>query len=320
MASELTPAEILNATQQTTHTATPRKPIETWQSRTIKAKLQALAFVHHQDYTHATPRAKKARRLPSKLMSTLTSAEASSQRPDSPSPRSNAASGRPSVECTPQSPSASATTEQVAHMLRLHPSRKAKNRDWGEERPKWKLPLDRCISPNAIIMPYLPGKELWDLVVMVLVTYTAFQVPLTASFFAGDPSTPPAGLVATMWLIDVVFLADIAVCLRTAYVSEAGNLVTSPRLIRRRYVRSWLALDVLGTACHGTWSRSTSRAAASSSRRTCTRGAGGACCCWRGCCASRSCRATRTTTCATSGTPTRTRAGRCGGSCSAASC
>ena len=247
MASELTPAEILNATQQTTHTATPRKPIETWQSRTIKAKLQALAFVHHQDYTHATPRAKKARRLPSKLMSTLTSAEAGSQRPDSPSPRSNAASGRPSVECTPQSPSASARTEQVAHMLRLHPSRKAKNRDWGEERPKWKLPLDRCISPNAIIMPYLPGKELWDLVVMVLVTYTAFQVPLTASFFAGDPSTPPAGLVATMWLIDVVFLADIAVCLRTAYVSEAGNLVTSPRLIRRRYVRSWLALDVLGS-------------------------------------------------------------------------
>ena len=61
MTSELTPAEILNATQQTTHTATPRKPIETWQSRTIKAKLQALAFVHHQDYTHATPRAKKAR-------------------------------------------------------------------------------------------------------------------------------------------------------------------------------------------------------------------------------------------------------------------
>ena len=43
-----------------------------------------------------------------------------------------------------------------------------------------------------------------------------------------------------------VFLCDVAVTARTAFVSEAGNLVTALPAIRRRYLGSWLVPDLLG--------------------------------------------------------------------------
>ena len=54
---------------------------------------------------------------------------------------------------------------------------------------------------------YLPGKVLWDNILLVLVLYTAFQAPFVGGFCSGGGNsvpTLPTGVLVVQWLIDVV--------------------------------------------------------------------------------------------------------------------
>lgn len=59
------------------------------------------------------------------------------------------------------------------------------------------------------------------------------------------PLRAPRGLVLS-FLIDVFFIADIFVNLRTMVVVE-GRLIASTRAIFLHYARSWLALDLVAS-------------------------------------------------------------------------
>jgi potassium voltage-gated channel Eag-related subfamily H protein 7 len=70
-------------------------------------------------------------------------------------------------------------------------------------------------------------------------------VPI-ATFFGrhGAARQHPAHLAIDA-LVDVFFIVDIVLSFRTGFLDEAKTLVMDPHRIRRRYVRSWFALDLV---------------------------------------------------------------------------
>ena len=48
-------------------------------------------------------------------------------------------------------------------------------------------------------------------------------------------------------LVDLCFMADVALSFTTGFYDEANVLVRSHKAIARRYARSWLVVDVLSS-------------------------------------------------------------------------
>eukprot|EP00327_Prymnesium_parvum_P039213 CAMPEP_0195655000 /NCGR_PEP_ID=MMETSP0815-20121206/34218_1 /TAXON_ID=97485 /ORGANISM="Prymnesium parvum, Strain Texoma1" /LENGTH=121 /DNA_ID=CAMNT_0040799245 /DNA_START=27 /DNA_END=389 /DNA_ORIENTATION=- len=74
----------------------------------------------------------------------------------------------------------------------------------------------------------------------VLVAYTALVLPiqLTGNF--------PRGLTDFEYAMDFIFMFDIVLNFRTAYVQDA-MLVVDRRLIRLNYMRRWFPIDLIGS-------------------------------------------------------------------------
>ncbi|GIL53749.1 hypothetical protein Vafri_9344, partial [Volvox africanus] len=103
----------------------------------------------------------------------------------------------------------------------------------------------RC-SEWASVSKYLPvflpskGRDSWDVLLLLLLLYTAAVVPLQAGFEVVDHFV----LDAMDWVIFGVFWVDICVQFRSAYISETGELVRNARQIARHYCHTWLLLDL----------------------------------------------------------------------------
>ena len=107
---------------------------------------------------------------------------------------------------------------------------------------RWKYWYHRLIPihPNFII------KQAWDVMILLLLVYSCFQVPYSMAFDdsseADDPQSPK--YVADV-LLDVVFMVDVALCFLTAYYDAKGMLVRDLRKISSRYTRTsyqiWVA-------------------------------------------------------------------------------
>ena len=99
--------------------------------------------------------------------------------------------------------------------------------------------LDADGKARALVwMPTAPAKVGWDLVIALLIMYSAVTVPARLAFIL-----PAEG---AWWALDVVvsiiFLCDLALNFNTAYIQD-GELVTSPHLIRSQYLRTWFWVD-----------------------------------------------------------------------------
>ncbi|KAG2426883.1 hypothetical protein HXX76_012670 [Chlamydomonas incerta] len=90
-----------------------------------------------------------------------------------------------------------------------------------------------------------PGRSAWDVLVLLLLLFTAVEVPLEAGF--PDQMGHIAGLAATHVAVLVVFWIDIVVQFRTAYVSDSGELVRDSGAVAAQYARTWLAPDLLSS-------------------------------------------------------------------------
>lgn len=84
---------------------------------------------------------------------------------------------------------------------------------------------------------------MWDLFVACLVVYGCINIPLRIGF---DLPTSVAQIVTDSF-IDVVFLADIVVSFRTAYLAPDGEPVTIPGDIAIRYLKGSFLIDVCST-------------------------------------------------------------------------
>lgn len=103
-----------------------------------------------------------------------------------------------------------------------------------EEAPK---------TPPHIILHYSTFKTIWDWLILVMTFYTAVTVPFNVSF--GAKSMETTGLMVFDALVDTAFLIDMIFNFHTTFVGSAGEVVSDPRTIRRKYLLSWFLVDAL---------------------------------------------------------------------------
>ncbi|XP_032238933.1 potassium voltage-gated channel subfamily H member 6 isoform X3 [Nematostella vectensis] len=135
---------------------------------------------------------------------------------------------------------------------------------WRARYKRYKLQIPPQMR-NRIILHYGLFKITWDWLIMVLVLYTAVEVPFVSAFIMSQadlnkrlkhpnvtgntfermkklyPDAYPLLLVDTC--IDVIFMLDIVLNFRTTYVKEGEVLITNPCKIGIHYLRSYFIVD-----------------------------------------------------------------------------
>ncbi|RDX61437.1 Potassium channel AKT1, partial [Mucuna pruriens] len=97
---------------------------------------------------------------------------------------------------------------------------------------------------GCIVSPYNPRYRLWETFLVFLVFYTAWVCPFEFGFM-NEPDDP---LSITDNVVNACFAIDVILTFFVAYLDKASYLlVDQPKLIAKRYARTWLAFDVIST-------------------------------------------------------------------------
>ncbi|CAF3567750.1 unnamed protein product [Rotaria sordida] len=130
------------------------------------------------------------------------------------------------------------------------PNRIAQILSLGEDIvPDFRSPDSRRI-PRTIILHYSPFKAGWDWLILLLVIYTAIVTPYTAAFLMHEDgpnkqrSRSSRALNVIELIVDVMFIIDLLVNLRTTYVKHNEELVTRASKIAKHYLKGWFLIDV----------------------------------------------------------------------------
>ncbi|XP_061667101.1 potassium voltage-gated channel subfamily H member 6 [Syngnathoides biaculeatus] len=155
----------------------------------------------------------------------------------------------------PQSPPASRTelltpskvkdrshnvTEKVTQVLSLE----------SDVLPEYKLQVPE--TTRGILLHYSPFKAFWDWIILLLVLYTAVFTPYSATFLLDEHSgvrqrscgytCNPLNVADLM--VDILFIVDIVINLRTTYVDHNDEVVTQPGKIAKHYIKGWFPIDL----------------------------------------------------------------------------
>ncbi|KAK3285627.1 hypothetical protein CYMTET_6777 [Cymbomonas tetramitiformis] len=95
----------------------------------------------------------------------------------------------------------------------------------------------------TIIHPENPYKDKWDIMIILLVLYTSFIIPLALAF--ETESMLFVTLLDTF--VDVCFALDMVLSFITGYYDGYGVEVLDPVLIRRNYLVTWFWVDFFAT-------------------------------------------------------------------------
>ncbi|CAF0790564.1 unnamed protein product [Didymodactylos carnosus] len=108
--------------------------------------------------------------------------------------------------------------------------------------------------PRTILLHYSPFKAGWDWLILLLVIYTAIVTPYTAAFLMHEDSNTISenkiklrqsrALAVIELIVDVMFIIDLIVNLRTTYVKHNEELVTRGTKIAKHYLKRWFLIDV----------------------------------------------------------------------------
>lgn len=93
---------------------------------------------------------------------------------------------------------------------------------------------------RLLFLPASLAKNLWGVVYLLLMLYTAFIMPFVMAFI---DEAEPWQIVEPV--IDVLFFVDILVTFNSAFHNSAGELVTSRKAICLAYLKSWFVLDLV---------------------------------------------------------------------------
>uniref|UniRef100_A0A3B4VMR7 Ion transport domain-containing protein n=1 Tax=Seriola dumerili TaxID=41447 RepID=A0A3B4VMR7_SERDU len=116
--------------------------------------------------------------------------------------------------------------------------------------PEYKLQVPQ--TTWWILLHYSPFKAFWDWIILLLVLYTAVFTPYSAAFLLdehGDLRQRSCGytcnpLNVADLMVDVLFIVDIVINLRTTYVDQNDEVVTQPSRIAKHYVKGWFPIDL----------------------------------------------------------------------------
>ncbi|XP_048736854.1 potassium/sodium hyperpolarization-activated cyclic nucleotide-gated channel 3-like isoform X4 [Ostrea edulis] len=99
---------------------------------------------------------------------------------------------------------------------------------------------------NWVIHPCSNFRFYWDLFMLVLLLANLIILPVAISFFNNDLSKE---WIAFNCISDTVFFLDIIINFRTGIILNdfADEIILDPKLIAKRYVKSWFFLDLIST-------------------------------------------------------------------------
>ena len=102
------------------------------------------------------------------------------------------------------------------------------------------LPDDQVHLPkNGVFLPTQPWKESWDMLVLVMIMYSAIMVPFRICF--------DAEAVGYMFFFEhfvtFVFITDVLFNFNTAYLDDTRWVISRPR-IAVTYLQGWFWIDV----------------------------------------------------------------------------
>ncbi|XP_069012383.1 voltage-gated inwardly rectifying potassium channel KCNH6 [Embiotoca jacksoni] len=103
-----------------------------------------------------------------------------------------------------------------------------------------------------ILLHYSPFKAFWDWIILILVLYTAVFTPYSATFLLDEHrdlrqrscgyTCNPLNVADLM--VDVLFIVDILINLRTTYVDQNDEVITQPSRIVKHYIKGWFPIDL----------------------------------------------------------------------------
>jgi hypothetical protein len=82
--------------------------------------------------------------------------------------------------------------------------------------------------------------KFWTVLILTLVVFTSILIPIQFGFPDGVEDNP--GLDYT---IDILFILDLIICFRTAYINESGDEVFDTKMIAKKYLKNWFTIDVV---------------------------------------------------------------------------
>ena len=98
---------------------------------------------------------------------------------------------------------------------------------------------------KSVVLPTSRFKNLWDVLISILVAWTAVMLPIQLCY-DNVPQTLPQGLIGFDVFTDIIFLADIILNFHVGYIDEALIVVDKTR-IRRKYLQRWFFIDAVGS-------------------------------------------------------------------------
>uniref|UniRef100_A0A674P8T2 Potassium voltage-gated channel subfamily H member 2 n=1 Tax=Takifugu rubripes TaxID=31033 RepID=A0A674P8T2_TAKRU len=117
--------------------------------------------------------------------------------------------------------------------------------------PEYKLQVTE--TTWGILLHYSPFKAFWDWIILILVLYTAVFTPYSAAFLLDEHrdlrqrrcgyTCNPLNVADLM--VDVLFIVDIVINLRTTYVDQNDEVVTQQSQIAKHYIKGWFPIDLL---------------------------------------------------------------------------
>jgi len=98
-------------------------------------------------------------------------------------------------------------------------------------------------NAKCIILPTNKWKLRWNVLVSILLVWTALLVPIKVSFF--DESSVLS--VVTDCMIDACFITDIVLTFFTALERRDGMVEVRHRYIAKTYIRAWFWIDIFSS-------------------------------------------------------------------------
>ena len=97
------------------------------------------------------------------------------------------------------------------------------------------------LSTKTLIYPTHPSKIAWDKLIILLLAYTAIEIPLKTSF--GIKFSVEFDLVVT-----IVFILDIWISFRTTFIDKhTQEYETILAVVARKYLKTWFGLDFVAS-------------------------------------------------------------------------
>ena len=96
---------------------------------------------------------------------------------------------------------------------------------------------------NGLIDPEGRFCQRWELLLLSTLVYIAVWAPIATCFDHETSSSHKAWDV----VVELIFLLDMLVSMRTSFYDSAKVLVTDKRLVRRNYLRGWFVPDLLSS-------------------------------------------------------------------------